>query len=283
MEILETVGEMQARAEELRLSGKKVSVVPTMGALHEGHASLVAAARAASDVVILTVFVNPMQFGPDEDFQRYPRDFTGDKKIARSAGVDIFFAPQVSEMYPDGFLTSIVTDEVAQTFEGKIRPGHFRGVTTVVGKLFHMTKPHIAVFGQKDAQQVFIIQKMVRDLNFDMRIIVAPIVREPNGLARSSRNKYLSEEARGSAASIYKSLMQAAELIGKGERSVEKVRETVRRTLEAASPSQIDYVAVIDPSTFRETGALSGHAVLVAVAARFEETRLIDNIMIPLS
>ena len=282
MEILRTVREMQARAEQFRLSGKRIGVVPTMGALHEGHTSLLSLARTRSDVVILTIFVNPTQFGPNEDYRRYPRDFERDEKLAREAGVDSIFRPDVEEMYPDGFQTYVVTEEVAQTFEGKIRPAHFRGVATVVAKLFHIIRPHVAVFGQKDAQQLFIIRAMVRDLNFDIELLTAPIVRESDGLARSSRNVYLGELERLNASSLYRSLAGAGELIGKGERDLRVVRDSILATLAAASPTLIDYVAFVDPATFREIDSLRGGDVLILLAARFGTTRLIDNLLVPL-
>lgn len=282
MEILRTVREMQARAEELRLTGKRIGVVPTMGALHEGHLSLLSLARRHSDVVILTIFVNPTQFGPHEDFRRYPRDFDRDKLLAREAGADIIFAPDLGEMYPDGFLTFVATDKVADLFEGKVRPTHFRGVTTVVAKLFHATKPHVAVFGQKDAQQLFIIRAMARDLNFDVELLAAPIVRESDGLAISSRNIYLSKVERSAALSMYRSLAKAGEMIGKGERDLGIVRDAILGMLSAASPSGVDYVAFVDPATFREVEDLGGSSILILLAARFGTTRLIDNVQVPL-
>jgi len=282
MEILRTVREMQARAEQLRLSGKRIGVVPTMGALHDGHSSLLSLARTQCDVVILTVFVNPTQFGPNEDYRQYPRDFERDERIAREAGADIIFTPDIAEMYPDGFLTYIVTEEAANTLEGKIRPTHFRGVTTVVAKLLHATKPHVAVFGQKDAQQLFIIRAMVRDLNFDVELLAAPIVRESDGLAKSSRNVYLSKTERTAASLLYRSLATAGEMIGSGERNLAKLRETIVGTLAAASPSGVDYVAFVDPGTFREVEDLGGDSVLILLAVRFGATRLIDNILVPL-
>jgi pantoate--beta-alanine ligase len=253
-----------------------------MGALHEGHSSLLSLARTQCDVVILTVFVNPTQFGPSEDYRQYPRDFERDERIAREAGTDIVFTPDVAEMYPDGFLTYIVTEEAANTLEGKIRPTHFRGVTTVVAKLFHATKPHVAVFGQKDAQQLFVIRAMVRDLNFDVELLAAPIVRESDGLAISSRNVYLNKTERTAASSLYRSLATAGELIGSGERNLRMVRDTILGTLAAASSSEVDYVAFVDTETFREVEDLDGGSVLILLAVRFGSTRLIDNIFLPL-
>ncbi len=279
MEILRTVPEMQERAEQVRLSGKRIALVPTMGALHEGHLSLITLARANSDFVILTIFVNPTQFGPEEDFEQYPRDFKRDEHLAEDADVDVLFYPEVEEMYPPPFLTYVVTDEVAEVLEGKIRPTHFSGVTTVVAKLFHLTKPHVAVFGQKDAQQLFIVRKMVRDLNFDVELLAGPIIRESDGLAKSSRNAYLAEPERANSVSLYRSLVAASGLIKEGERNLQVVSDTVRGILAAASPTQIDYVAFVDPETFKEVDNLEGGEILILLAVRFGATRLIDNML----
>jgi len=280
MEIFTTVREMQAHSDRLRLSGKRISLVPTMGALHEGHASLLALARTKSDVVILSVFVNPAQFGPNEDYDRYPRKFDSDVRVARENGADVVFHPDAEEMYQKRFLTYVASHEVADTFEGKIRPTHFRGVTTIVAKLFNITKPHIAVFGEKDAQQLFVLGAMVRDLNFDVELIAAPIIREEDGLARSSRNAYLSAKERTAALSLYRSLMKARGMIEAGERNLERVRSAVLEMIGSSSPSEIDYVAFVDPATFREVGHLGGSPVRVLLAVRFGSTRLIDNMLI---
>ncbi len=282
MEILRTVREMQERAERIRSSGKRIALVPTMGALHEGHTSLIALARERCDVVVLSVFVNPTQFGPNEDYRRYPRNFENDERIARDAGIDIIFHPDAAEMYPDGFLTYVVTDEVARILEGEVRPTHFRGVTTVVAKLFNAVKPHVAVFGQKDAQQLFIIRRMVHDLNFDIELIAAPIVRESDGLAKSSRNAYLDSRDRTRAASLHRGLQKAADLMMNGERDMSVVRAAVLQTLEVDSPSQVDYIAFVDPATFREVGNPTGGEILILLAARFGVTRLIDNMIVHL-
>jgi len=282
MEILRTVREMQERAEQVRLAGKKIAVVPTMGALHEGHMSLLSLARANSDFVILTIFVNPTQFGPQEDFEQYPRDFKRDEHLAQDADADVLFYPDVEEIYPPPFLTYVVTGEVAEVFEGEIRPTHFSGVTTIVAKLFHLTKPHVAVFGQKDAQQLFIIRKMVQDLNFDIELLAGPIIREGDGLAKSSRNAYLGETERKNAPALYQSLKAAADLIKKGERDLQVVRDAITAILTAGSPAQIDYVAFVDPSNFKNVDKLEGKEVLVLLAVRFGSTRLIDNMIVPL-
>ena len=213
IQIVKTIREMQDVAERFRCEGKNIAVVPTMGYLHRGHASLIELARSRADVVITTIFVNPTQFAPNEDFNRYPRDFDHDKKIAADAGADIIFYPEIAEMYPQEFDSKVEVEGASKILEGAFRPTHFQGVTTVVAKLFHITKPHIAIFGQKDAQQAFIIQKMVKDLNFDIDIIIAPIVREEDGLALSSRNVYLNETERKNALVLYRSLQHAAQRI----------------------------------------------------------------------
>lgn len=281
MEIVRSVATMQEQAEQLRLAGKRVCVVPTMGALHEGHASLIKLARHNSDVVITTLFVNPAQFGPQEDYTKYPRDFARDEEKAREAGTDLLFSPEAGEMYPEHFLTYVETDGVSKVLEGKFRPTHFRGVTTVVAKLFNITKPHCACFGQKDAQQVFVIRRMIRDLNMDVEMIVGPIVRESDGLAKSSRNIYLSAAERQSAVALSRSLGRAAELIAEGERDSVLVRDAMHEILNQAAPAQTDYVAIIDPETFREVETVIPPTVLVALAVRFGTTRLIDNILVP--
>lgn len=283
MEIVRTVRDMQSAAERLRGAGKRIGLVPTMGYLHQGHTSLIRIARQHSDAVVTTIFVNPAQFGPKEDFERYPRDFPRDETLAREAGTDILFCPEVKDMYAEGFRTYVTTEQVEDILEGKFRPGHFRGVTTVVAKLFNIARPHLAVFGQKDAQQAFIVQKMVHDLNFALQIIVAPIVREADGLAMSSRNVYLNPTERSNATSLFKALHRAEQLVSSGERSVASVRKAVETMLQAGSPEQIDYIAFVRPDTFAETERIDPPAVLVALAARFGRTRLIDNLLISVS
>jgi pantoate--beta-alanine ligase len=282
LEIIQDIREMQRRASELRLQGRRIAVVPTMGAFHEGHLALMRMARQRADVVIATLFVNPLQFGPNEDYERYPRDWEGDLHKADSVGVNILFAPAVEAMYPNGYQTYVVVTELSRPLEGAIRPGHFRGVTTVVTKLFHLTCPHVAVFGQKDAQQALIIRRMVRDLNFDIEVLIHPIVREPDGLAMSSRNVYLSAEERAQAPALYRSLRWAEEAIRAGERNPEKVIEGMRRILRREAPlGHIDYVAVCDTETLDELVELRpGREVLVALAVRFGSTRLLDNVLL---
>jgi pantoate--beta-alanine ligase len=281
MRIISKVKEMQKVADELRKEGKIIGVVPTMGYLHEGHLSLIRLAKEKSDVVITTIFVNPLQFAPNEDYDRYPRDFERDVKLAQSAGCDIIFHPSVEEMYPQNFLTYVEVDKLTKVLEGEFRPTHFRGVTTVVAKLFNITKPHIAVFGQKDAQQALIIKQMVRDLNFDIEIIVAPIVREPDGLAMSSRNVYLSDSERKDATVLYESLKLAEKLIENGERNSKNIILKMEELIKSKPTAKIDYIAIVEPETLEKLETLSeGKEYLIALAVRIGSTRLIDNTIV---
>lgn len=280
MQIITTIREMQELSEQVRLNGKRVGVVPTMGYLHAGHISLIETARGISDVVITTIFVNPTQFGPGEDFELYPRDLERDRTLAIRAGSDVLFCPDVREMYPEGYATYVEVENVSKVLEGKFRPTHFRGVTTVVMKLLNITKPHVAVFGQKDAQQAFIVRKMVQELNLDVVIHVAPIVREPDGLAMSSRNVYLSPTERANATVLFKSLQLAEQHIRAGERSVEKLRSEMLSLIASGNPTQVDYVAFVRPETFQEIEQIEPPSVLALLAVRFGSTRLIDNMLI---
>jgi len=281
MRVITKIKEMQKVADELRREGKIIGVVPTMGYLHEGHLSLIRIAKEKSDVVITTIFVNPLQFAPHEDYDRYPRDFERDVKLAQSAGCDIIFHPSVEEMYPENFLTYVEVEKLTKVLEGEFRPTHFRGVTTVVAKLFNITKPHIAVFGQKDAQQALIIKQMVRDLNFDIEIIVAPIVREPDGLAMSSRNVYLSESERKDATVLYESLKLAERLIEEGERDAGKIILKMEELIKSKPTAKIDYIAVVAPDTLERVEELEkGKEYLIALAVRIGSTRLIDNTLV---
>lgn len=278
MKLISAVNDMQRFSDEMRLAGKKVSLVPTMGYLHEGHLSLVDSAKKNSDVVVMSVYVNPTQFAPTEDLASYPRDMVRDKRLAEERGVDVIFAPSDKTMYPEEQLGFVEIERVAHMLEGEFRPTHFKGVTTVVAKLFNIVKPHIAVFGQKDAQQAFIIKKMVRDLNFDVGIVVAPIVREADGLALSSRNVYLSAEERSQATVLYRSLKLAESFVGKGETRLVRVRSEMLKLIGTESKGKIDYISFVDPDTFgkiEETGSLK--RVLSLLAVRFGKTRLIDN------
>ncbi|MFQ5798545.1 MAG: pantoate--beta-alanine ligase [Bacteroidota bacterium] len=276
--VISSSHEMQRVSEELRLSSKRIGVVPTMGYLHEGHLSLIRIAKDHSDVVITSIFVNPTQFAPHEDFEKYPRDFDRDRRLAEEAGTDILFCPDTKNMYPEPYLTYVEVKDITEVFEGKSRPIYFLGVTTIVTKLLHITKPHVAVFGQKDAQQAVVIKQMTRDLNFDVDIIVAPIVREPDGLAMSSRNLYLSPEERKDAVIIYESLQLAERMIRNGERNGKAVISAMKKLIERNKNATVDYISIADGERLTELGALeSNQSVLISLAVRIGNTRLIDN------
>ncbi len=270
---------MQKICGELKRQGKQIGFVPTMGYLHQGHLRLVRIARNKSDVVVVSLFVNPAQFGPREDFHRYPRDFKKDRLLLEQAGCDYLFAPSVRMMYPEDYLTYVNVEKLTSHLEGTVRPGHFRGVTTVVAKLFNIVQPDIAVFGQKDAQQAVVLKKMVDDLNYGIRMIVAPTIRERDGLACSSRNLYLSIEERRQAKVLYQALRLAKEMIKKGERSVSKLVSRMNKFIDKQSLAEIDYIATTDAHTLELLNKLKGE-VLISLAVRFGKTRLIDNIKI---
>jgi pantoate--beta-alanine ligase len=274
-EIIRDPAAMRALASDLRRDGRKIAVVPTMGALHEGHLALLRAARARADVLILTIFVNPTQFGPNEDLAKYPRDEAGDVAKARACGIDLAFCPEASAMYPAGAQTFVEVRELEQPLCGARRPGHFAGVATIVTKLFHITKPHVAVFGEKDYQQLAIIRRMVRDLDFDIEIASVPIVREPDGLAMSSRNAYLSAEQRRSALALSRGLAAAEAAVKSGERDATALVAIARAPLEAAQ-LRIDYVELRDAVELTDVATLAKPCVL-AIAAFVGATRLIDN------
>ncbi|MBP8644701.1 MAG: pantoate--beta-alanine ligase [Syntrophobacteraceae bacterium] len=276
MRIIEFVSEMQQLADEWRRQGKRIGFVPTMGFLHEGHLALMGEAKRRADVVAVSVFVNPTQFGPNEDFECYPRDMERDIRLCTEVGVDAIFAPPVSEMYPDGYQTSVEVSKVTTPLCGRTRPGHFRGVTTVVAKLFHCVKPHIAIFGQKDYQQWVAVRRMVRDLNMDIEIVSYPTVRESDGLALSSRNTYLSPAEREIALRLSRSLRAAQELVDRGEIYGEAVLMKVREVLESGGGLRIDYVQLCHPDTLDDVLTVDGCAVLL-MAAFIGKTRLIDN------
>jgi pantoate--beta-alanine ligase len=276
-EIIRDPKAMRARVEDLRRDGRKIAVVPTMGALHEGHLELVRAARARADIVILTIFVNPTQFGPNEDLSRYPRDEAGDIAKARAAGpIDLAFCPEASAMYPAGAQSFVEVRELQKPMCGVSRPGHIAGVATIVTKLFHITKPHLAVFGEKDYQQLAIIRRMVRDLDFDIEIHSVPIIRERDGLALSSRNAYLSDEQRTSALALSQGLAAAQAAFKAGERDAQKLLAAARGPLENNAGVKIDYVELRDADELTELTVVGKRAVL-AIAAFVGKTRLIDN------
>lgn len=275
-EIVRDPRAMRARTEDLRRDGRRIAVVPTMGALHEGHLQLLRTARARADIVILTIFVNPTQFGPNEDLARYPRDEAGDLAKARTCGIDLAFCPDASAMYPAGAQTFVEVRELQKPLCGASRPGHFAGVATIVSKLFHLTNPHLAVFGEKDYQQLAIIRRMVRDLDFGIEILGVPIVREADGLALSSRNAYLSADQRTTALSLSKGLAAAEAAVTAGERDAAKIVSAARALIEAEPGARIDYVELRDADELSSVTTLSRPAVL-AMAVFVGATRLIDN------
>jgi pantoate--beta-alanine ligase len=276
---IRTIREMQATADDVRRSGRRIGVVPTMGALHEGHLSLIGIARQHADVVVTTIFVNPTQFAPGEDFTRYPRDLERDSRLVDSAGSDLIFAPATTEMYPAGARTTVDAGELTQRLEGNSRPTHFRGVTTIVAKLFLCTKPHVAVFGQKDAQQLRVIRQMACDLNFDVDIVAGPIVREADGLAMSSRNVYLSSAERAESTVLYQSLQSARDMVRDGETRSANLIRRMTDLISSRPSARIDYISVADSATLEELETLTrGRETLISLAVRFGSTRLIDNV-----
>ncbi len=279
MQVIKTIREMQKWSMDRKKAGKTVAVVPTMGFLHEGHLSLIDAARAnGADAIVVTIFVNPIQFAPNEDFDSYPRDFEHDAALLREKNVDAVFAPAVSEMYPAPVTCMVIENKLSKGLCAKTRPTHFNGVTTVVAKLFNATLPDIAVFGQKDAQQARVLKRMVRDLNFPIRMVVAPIVREADGLAKSSRNKYLNEDERTRALVLSRSLLAAKEMAEKGEKDLAKLTGFIRKEIEAQG-GKVDYVEAIDSEELEPVTVRDGKPVMIALAAYFGTTRLIDNIV----
>ena len=278
MQIITDPAEMQSIAESLRLQHQFIGVVMTMGALHEGHLSLVRLAQKKAGIVIMTLFVNPSQFGPDEDFERYPRPFEQDAALARSAGVDYLFAPSPGQMYPEGFITAIDPGPMAESFEGLLRPGHFRGVATVVVKLLGITRPHLAVFGEKDAQQLAVIRRVVADLNIGTLIEGAPIARESDGLATSSRNIYLSFEERQQATSLYRAIRHAQQETESRRNDLAAIAKEAEAIVCSGSEARTDYICFVDDDTFEPASeAVPGKAYRLIMAVRIGSTRLIDN------
>lgn len=279
MDVIKTAEDMQKKSDEFRLSGAIISLVPTMGFLHEGHLELLRVAKKHSDLLIMSLFVNPTQFGPNEDFGDYPRDTEGDIKKARETGVDVVFLPSVDAMYPQGFQTNVRVDKLTRHLCGLSRPLHFDGVTTVVAKLFNITKPHLAVFGQKDFQQLTVISRMVMDLNMDIKILGVPTFREDDGLAMSSRNSYLNHEERKSALCLKKSLDLALDMFRKGERNANTIVESIKTLISNNPFTEIDYINICNPATLEDVEILGEENVL-ALAVRVGKTRLIDNCII---
>ena len=276
MKVVQTVREVR---EVRRAQVGTWGLVPTMGYLHAGHISLVERARAENDWVGVSVFVNPAQFGPSEDLAAYPRDLARDLSILEAAGADLVWTPPAEEVYPPGYQTYVLVEEVTRPLEGAARPTHFRGVTTVVAKLFNVFQPDRAYFGQKDAQQAVVIRRMARDLDFPLEVVVCPIVRGPDGLALSSRNVYLTPEQRAAAPVLHRALEAAQESWLSGERDGERLRQAMRRVLDAEPLARPDYVSAADPSTLAELGE-AGRGVLLSMAVRFGRARLIDNILL---
>ncbi len=278
LEELTTIDALRTRVQAERKAGKRIGFVPTMGYLHDGHLSLVKRARELCEVVVMSIFVNPLQFGPNEDFSRYPRDLDRDRSLAQEAGVDLLFAPSVEEMYPARMLTSVSVAEVTDTLCGKSRPGHFTGVATVVAKLFHIVTPDYAFFGQKDAQQVAVVEQMVKDLSMPITIVPCPIVREQDGLAMSSRNVYLQPDERIQALVLSQSLQWAQQQLDRGERSAQVIKQGMIEMIARQPLAAIDYVELLEYPQLREVQALErGQRICIALAVRFGKTRLIDN------
>ncbi len=276
MQVAATIDEMRALR---RAMGGRVGLVPTMGYLHEGHLSLVRASRASDDHIIASIFVNPTQFGPGEDFDRYPRDEERDLALFQEEGVDVVFIPSVEEMYPEGASTFVTVEGLTEVLEGVHRPGHFRGVTTIVTKLLNVIQPHRAYFGRKDAQQLAVVRRLVRDLRLDVEIVPMPTVREPDGLAMSSRNAYLSPEQREAALVLSRALGRAGELFAGGERDGERLRDAMRELIAQEPRARVDYVSVADTETLQELRRVEG-AALASLAVRFGAVRLIDNVIL---
>ncbi len=284
MEIIRDPKTVYRRVISFKKEGKRIGFVPTMGYLHEGHLSLIRIARTLSDILVVSIFVNPIQFGPNEDYNIYPRDPKRDAELCKKEGVNILFIPEVDDMYPQNYSTYVDVLHLSDHLCGKSRPGHFRGVATVCTKLFNITQPDITVFGQKDAQQAFIIKRLIRDLNFNIELIIAPIVREPDGLAMSSRNIYLTPEERKEAIALYKSLCLAQELVlEKGVRKSSEVIKGMEELIKTiAKHGTIDYISIVDTKELHPIEELKGE-ILIALAVKFSKARLIDNIIVKLS
>jgi len=282
MKIFNTINELRYELSEQRANGKKIGFVPTMGFLHEGHASLLKAARKDNDIVVLSIFVNPTQFGPNEDFSSYPRDFERDEKVAQNAGVDYIFYPNVEEMYPSKIKSKLQVINGVNVLCGEKRPGHFDGVALVVTKLFNIVQPHNVYFGLKDAQQVAVIEGLIEDYNIPVTLNKVPIVREEDGLAKSSRNVYLSEQERAEAPTIFKSLQHAKALIDAGERNSIKIEEEIKAMLQDQTSGEVDYVNVYSYPELTEITEIKG-TIIIAIALKFAKARLIDNIILTIS
>lgn len=282
MKIIYRVKEMQTLSNKLRKEGKKIAFVPTLGYFHKGHLSLMKRGKKLANVLIISIFVNPIQFGAGEDFRNYPRDLKRDLSLAETVGVDMVFVPKIEDIYPSNYQTYVEVAQVTQPLCGISRPGHFRGVTTIVAKLFNIVKPDIALFGLKDYQQYTVIRRMVKDLNYDIDIIGCPTVREPDGLAMSSRNTYLTVEQRKPALCLFESLKLAEKLVKNGQRDVKAIVEKIVSYIESRPYTQIDYVKICDPETLKDLDYLN-HQALLALAVKVGEARLIDNAILEVS
>ena len=279
LQIIRTVADMHRAADAMRRAGLRIGLVPTMGYFHEGHLSLIRRAKRCADRVVVSLFVNPIQFGPAEDLEAYPRDLDRDLELIETLGGDLAYVPEAAEMYPEGYATYVNVERLTEHLCGASRPGHFQGVTTVVAKLFTAVKPHAAVFGQKDAQQAAVIRQMTRDLNLDVEVLISPTVREPDGLAKSSRNVYLSLKERAEAPVLFQALQAAHRLVLGGERRAGKVLNAMQALIAARPHARVDYVLAVDAQTLQPTAELSG-SFLFALAVQFGRTRLIDNMAI---
>ncbi len=279
MQVIHQISELKKTIKETKEKGLSIGFVPTMGFLHEGHLFLMRTARKENDLLVISIFVNPLQFGEGEDLEEYPRDLTKDRELAYEVGCDLVFAPPVQEMYPPRYATFVDVERLTGNLCGVTRPGHFRGVTTVVTKLFNLVQPDRAYFGQKDAQQALVLKKMVNDLNMNLELIVLPTVREEDGLAMSSRNSYLSPQNRREAAILYRSLQQAQEMVAGGERDASVIKETITMTIKNNTSALIDYIEITDTRNIKPLAILEGEC-LIALAVKFGETRLIDNLLV---
>lgn len=279
MKTVKRICEVRKIINKQKKNCSTIGFVPTMGYLHKGHLSLVEASVKNSDFTVMSIFVNPVQFGPGEDFERYPRDFERDSKLAGEAGVDLIFVPDTEEMYPEGYMTYVTVDKITELLCGKFRPGHFKGVTTIVSKLFNIISPDRAYFGQKDAQQVAVVRKMVKDLNMNIEIVCCPIVRESDGLAVSSRNVYLNTEERRAATVLSEALFEAKKMIGNGEHSKERIFNYLDKKISSERLARIEYIEIVDAEALNHINNISGK-VLIALAVKFGNTRLIDNVIV---
>ena len=281
MEVAKTIESVRKLVKSARSRGEKIGLVPTMGALHIGHISLIERAVKECDFVVVSIFINPTQFGPTEDFDKYPRNFDADLKICKKAGIDVVFAPTVEQMYAARNLTWVNVEKLTEPLCGRFRPGHFRGVTTVCAKLFNIVAADVAYFGQKDAQQTLVIKRMVADLNIPLEIVVCPTVREPDGLAVSSRNQYLTDPQRKDAACIYKSLQKCRQMIDTGVTDTQKIINEMCKVINQVPSIEIEYLSIIDAETLQVVDHITG-TILVAIAVRIGMVRLIDNILVDL-